>query len=97
MPLTKKDVEHIARLARLELTEDEKALFSEQLSSVLSYVDQLKEVDTSGVQYGYQVDGLDNVMDEDVVRPCSDETQKLLLEAMPDRAGDLLKVKNVFS
>lgn len=96
MALTKKDVEHIANLARLELTEDEKQLFSEQLSSVLSYVDQLKEVDTSGVQYGYQVEGLDNVMDADEVRPCDEATRERLLDAMPDRAGDLLKVKGVF-
>lgn len=96
MALTKKDVEHIAKLARLELTDDEKELFASQLSSVLSFVDQLSEVDTSGIQHGYQVDGLDNVMDADEVRPCDEETRERLLEAMPDRAGDLLKVKGVF-
>lgn len=96
MALTKQDVEHIARLSRLELTEEEKELFAPQLSSILSYVNQLGEVDTSNVAVGYQVEGLEDVFDADEVVSTDDETRKRLLDAMPDRAGDLLKVKNVF-
>lgn len=96
MALTKKEIEHIARLSRLELSEEEKERFAAQLSSVLEYVGKLQEVDTSGVSYEYQVEGLENIMASDDVRVSDDDTRTRLLNAMPDRAGDLLKVKGVF-
>ena len=46
---TLRDVERIAQLARLALTEEEKALFGRQLADILAYVEQLRDVDTSGV------------------------------------------------
>ncbi|MDP2631077.1 MAG: Asp-tRNA(Asn)/Glu-tRNA(Gln) amidotransferase subunit GatC [Candidatus Uhrbacteria bacterium] len=97
MVLTQKEIEHIALLARLELTDEEKEKFASQLSSVLDYVGQLQQVDTTDVIYEYQVEGLENVMDPDDAHPCSDDTRQLILQNMPDRAADLLKVKGVFS
>lgn len=97
MPLTLKEIEHIALLARLELTDEEKEKFANQLSSVLDYVGQLQQVDTTAVSYEYQVEGLENVMDPDDVHSCSDDTLQLILQNMPDSAADLLKVKGVFS
>lgn len=97
MALTQKDIEHIASLARLELSEEEKTMFVSQLSSILDYVGQLAEVDTEGVQCQYHVEGLFNVMQKDEIIPCDEQTRHALLSAMPERAGDLLKVKNVFS
>jgi aspartyl-tRNA(Asn)/glutamyl-tRNA(Gln) amidotransferase subunit C len=47
--ITQKEVEHVAHLAKLELTEAEKSRFAEQLSHILTYVDQLQEVSTEGV------------------------------------------------
>lgn len=96
MALGKKDIEHIASLARLALTEEEKDRFASQLSSILNYVGQLQGVDTAGVSYQYTVEGLANVMAPDVADPCGDATHDALLSAMPERAGDLLKVKSVF-
>jgi aspartyl-tRNA(Asn)/glutamyl-tRNA(Gln) amidotransferase subunit C len=49
MPLTLEEVEHIAQLARLELSDDEKARYREQLSAILDYVAKLQELDTSEV------------------------------------------------
>ncbi len=49
MPLTLKEVEHIANLARLDLTDDEKARYREQLSAILDYFTQLSELDTGGI------------------------------------------------
>ena len=49
MPITKKDVEKIAELARLDLTSEETDLFTGQLSSIIGYVEKLNEIDTSGV------------------------------------------------
>ena len=96
MSLTKKEIEHIAILARLELSEEEKDRFASQLSSILDYVGQLQDVDTTGVSYQYTVEGLTNVMASDEVASCSQTTHDALLAAMPERAGDLLKVKSVF-
>ncbi len=50
MILSKEEVEHIAMLARLNLTEEEKERYREQLSSILGHVSQLQELDTSGVK-----------------------------------------------
>lgn len=49
MPITRTEVEKIARLANLELTEAEKESFSGQLAAIVEYIDQLKELDTSAV------------------------------------------------
>jgi aspartyl-tRNA(Asn)/glutamyl-tRNA(Gln) amidotransferase subunit C len=49
MSLTLKEVEHIAALARLELTDEQKALYREQLSAILDYVAKLQELDTENV------------------------------------------------
>ena len=50
MPITKTDVEKIAELARLELTQEETESFTEQLGSILSYIDKLNEIDTTDVE-----------------------------------------------
>lgn len=97
MALTKKDIQHIAKLARLDLSAAEEERFSNQLSSILDYVSQLQEVDTAGVAYEYPVEGLRNITQEDAVMGCDDDTRRRLLEAMPEKAGDFLKVKGVFS
>lgn len=49
MSLTLQEVEHIARLARLELTDEQKSLYREQLSAILDYVAKLQELDTANV------------------------------------------------
>jgi aspartyl-tRNA(Asn)/glutamyl-tRNA(Gln) amidotransferase subunit C len=49
MNLTQQQVEHIANLARLELTPEEKARYSQQLSSILEYFDQLQAIDTEDI------------------------------------------------
>lgn len=96
MALSKQEVEHIALLARLGLTEGEKEKFSSQLSSILAYVEQLKEVDTDGVEPTAQVTGLENVMRQDVIEECDNETREKLLAAAPSREDDLIKTKSVF-
>ncbi|PLX28809.1 Asp-tRNA(Asn)/Glu-tRNA(Gln) amidotransferase GatCAB subunit C [Candidatus Parcubacteria bacterium] len=96
MKLTKPQVEHIAKLARLELNEAEIAMYAEQLSAVLDYVDMLEEVDTSGVGETCQVTGLEDVVRGDEVVSCDDETRKKLLGEFPKNQAGLLKVKGVF-
>ena len=96
MKLTKEEAEHIAYLARLGLTEEEKGKFTQQLSSILDYVEQLKEVDTSGVEPTAQVTGLENVIRDDVAEGCDKETRDGLLKNVPEIEDDLIKAKSVF-
>ncbi|MDO8668678.1 MAG: Asp-tRNA(Asn)/Glu-tRNA(Gln) amidotransferase subunit GatC [Candidatus Buchananbacteria bacterium] len=67
MKLSKSEIEHIAKLARLNLSEDEAKLYSQQLSDILDYVEKLQAVDTSGVEETSQVTGLTNIMREDKI------------------------------
>ncbi len=92
--LSKKEVEKIARLARMELSEEEIGVYSEQLSDILSYVSQLQEVNTDNVPITSQVTGLSNVLREDEVFSYPDP--KALVKLAPEKEGDLIKVKSVF-
>lgn len=96
MELSKQEIEHIALLARLGLTEEEKEKFAKQLSSILDYVEQLKEIDTDGVEPTAQVTGLENVMREDVMADCTKEVRDKLIKLVPDSEDDLVKTKSVF-
>lgn len=72
MSLTPDEVRHIAHLARLGISEEDVAHFSEQLSSILDYFEELKQVDTDGVPpTAYALD-LHNVLRSDETAPCSD-------------------------
>ena len=96
MKLSIQEVEHIAKLARLGLTDEEKQKFSEQLSEILAYVGQLNKVNTEGVEPTAQVTGLQNVMREDKVENCDSETRDKLLEQAPATEDDLVKTSAVF-
>jgi aspartyl-tRNA(Asn)/glutamyl-tRNA(Gln) amidotransferase subunit C len=69
MQVSKQDVEQVARLARLEITEAEKETFSRQLSAILTYVEKLKTLDTTGVEPTATVLDQVNVLREDKARP----------------------------
>ena len=80
--LTKDQVRHIAKLARLRLTPAEEEKFPKELTSILQYVDMLQEVDTSKVEPTAQVTGQVNALREDVVNP-SPVSPDLLLATSP--------------
>ncbi len=63
--ITKKDLEHIGWLARIELSEEDKEKYTPKLNSVLDYFEELDEVDTEGVEPTYHVLPLSNVFRED--------------------------------
>lgn len=67
--LSKKDVEHIAWLAHIELSEEEKALFTGQFNEILEYFKKIDEVDTEGVKPTYHVLDLENVSRKDKTSP----------------------------
>ena len=93
MEITKEQVEHVARLARLEVSEDEKAMFARQLSGILTYMDQLKELDTKGIEPTATVLPTDNVFRDDNVRPSL--TQERALANAPDQAEGFFRVPKI--
>jgi len=92
--ITRKEVEHVAKLARLGLTDKEIAKFQKELASVLAYVEKLNEVNTKNVPLTAQVTGLTNVFREDEVKKCDISLDELLKNA-PAKEGRHLKVKAV--
>ncbi|MCD8024079.1 MAG: Asp-tRNA(Asn)/Glu-tRNA(Gln) amidotransferase subunit GatC [Candidatus Gastranaerophilales bacterium] len=88
-----KDVEHVAKLARLELSDDEKVKFSKQLGDVLKYMEQLNEVDTTGVEPMNHPIDFSNVMREDVV--VSEFSREELMANAPEAEQDFFKVPKI--
>ena len=70
MSISKEEVTHIALLARLNIAEGEKELFSEQLSHILTFVDQLRQVDTEGIPQTATTSTEANILRDDVLIPC---------------------------
>jgi aspartyl-tRNA(Asn)/glutamyl-tRNA(Gln) amidotransferase subunit C len=93
MKLTREEVLHIARLARVALTEEEITRISEQLSNLLEHFEVLQKVDTEGVPPTAQSVNLQSVMREDAIKP-SLPTEDVLANA-PRREGDCLRVRAV--
>ncbi len=93
MALTREEVEHIAELAKLALTDAEKARFQEQLSDILDYAQRLQALDTEAIPPTATVLPLRGVMREDVVKP-STPTPAILANA-PRATGDSFEVQAV--
>ncbi len=73
----KVDVLHIAKLAKLPLKKEEVDEYEKQLSSILDYVEKLKELDTEGVAETSQTTGLENVARDDATSPSSSQDEAL--------------------
>lgn len=87
------DVSHVAKLANLPLSDDEKKKFEKQLDETLEHIKQLDEVDTEGVQITPQVTKLENVLGEDIVKPSL--TQEEALKNASDTYKGFFKVKAI--
>lgn len=93
--ISREEVKYIADfLARLELTNEEEIKYSEQLSSILEYIDKLKIVDTSKVSSTFQVGGLSNVWREDEVNNWNPDEIAMAL-SQSELVGSQVKVKKV--
>ncbi len=97
MKLTVDDVEHIARLARLDLSDAEKERYTTELSAILSYAEILQEVDTTGVAPTSHITDELAVLRPDVAIQCDDVTRARLIGSFPQSKADLLTVAPVFS
>jgi aspartyl-tRNA(Asn)/glutamyl-tRNA(Gln) amidotransferase subunit C len=93
MPLDRNEVEHLARLARIGLTDEEAQVFTEQLSHILAQFEVLRELDTSGVVPTAHVADLESVTRADL--PGESLAPEDVLSNVPRRQGDLIRVKAV--
>ncbi len=92
--LSRDDVLKLAQLARISLTDDEVDHFADELSEILGYVEQLSNVDVSGLAPTNQVTGRSNVMRADEVRSYGYEARDLL-KNVPDVQDNQIKVKRM--
>ena len=91
--ITIQDVEHVAKLARLEITDEEKVKFSKQLGDVLKYLEQMNEVDTTNVEPLSHVVDFNNVMREDEIS--YDCTKEQLMMNAPEEENGFFKVPKI--
>lgn len=92
--ITIDDVKKLARLSALDVSDTEAETLRAQLQEILGYVAQLNEVDTTGVEPTYQVNPLENVMREDVIKDYKLSRDDLLKNA-PETENGQVKVKRV--
>ena len=91
--ISSSDVRKVAKLARLELTEDQIEIYTSQLEDILSYVDQLQEIDTQGIPPTTRAVEVVNSMREDIVEDNS--TREDILKQAPHREGDFFRVPKI--
>lgn len=93
MDISREQVEHVATLARLAVTDEEKGVFARQLSSILTYVQTLNRLDTSTVEPTSHVIPIQNVFREDEVRPSLSREQAFA--NAPDVDGGCFRVPKI--
>lgn len=93
MKITPKDVEHVALLSRLELSEPDKANYTETLNAILDYMEVLNRVDTANVQPTAHVLPLKNVFREDKLHPTLEK--ELVLANAPEEEDGCFKVPRI--
>ncbi|SFJ76868.1 aspartyl/glutamyl-tRNA(Asn/Gln) amidotransferase subunit C [Halobacillus dabanensis] len=91
--ISKDEVKHVANLARLAITEEEATTFTKQLDDIITYAEQLNELDTTGVEPTTHVLDLKNVMRKD--EPKKWITQDDALQNAPDKQDGQFKVPSV--
>ena len=92
--LTREDVLKLARLARLDLSEDEIEKYRAELSDILQYVEQLQDADVKGLEPTHQVTGLTNVMRTDTIRDYGYEAADML-KNVPHVKDHQIQVKRI--
>ena len=99
MPISESDIEKIAQLAHLDITDDERKMFAPQISEIVTYVEQLNAIDTSNVEPalgGLTPEGEATPADRaDEVQPCLG--QKIALAEAPDPAAGHFRVPKVLA
>jgi len=95
MKLTKDEVRDIAMLARIGVTDKEVDGYQKDLSSVLGYFEKLQEVNTENVEEIGHITGMVDVYRLDEVNEMDEEGKKMIMNNIPDKKDDYIKVKSV--
>jgi len=99
MKLSKEEVLKLAKLSRLQLSDAEIARFQDEISAILSYVQQLDDIDTTGLSATYQVTGLtsqdDNATRDDVIT--EQASYESLMKNVSEQEGRHIKVKRMIA
>tara|TARA_Y100001968_G_scaffold128469_1_gene117327 strand:+ start:784 stop:1074 length:291 start_codon:yes stop_codon:yes gene_type:complete len=93
--ITSEDVKKVANLARLKLPDDEIELYTNQLENILSYIEQLEQIDTNNIEPTTRAVEVVNVIRKDIVD--SSEIRNDLLDLAPSREGDFFRVPKILS
>ena len=93
--ISKEQVKHIAKLARIELTAKEEERFSKELSSILVFIDKLNQVNTDKVESILQIAGLENIVREDEAEEEDKKRTEKLLKEVPVRENNYIKVPKI--
>lgn len=94
--LSKEEIQHIASLARIKLTEEEETKYQHDLSQVLDFFKELESVDTAGVGSVGMITGKENSYRGDVLVDVPMQTKQGIIEQFPRKKGDALGVPSVF-
>lgn len=90
-----KEVEHIAKLARLNLTEKEKEKFQRELSLILDYIEKLKEINVKNIKPTSHPFEIENIKRKDLPGAIDEKTAKNLLSLSPFLKDSYIKVKKI--
>lgn len=93
MKISKKQVEHVARLARLTLTEEELEKMTSQLDNILSYVEKLNELDTGSINPTSHVFSLSNAFRSDTIKESLPRSEAL--KNAPQQNGEMFQVPRI--
>jgi len=93
--ITKKEVQHIAELARLNMAKKEEEKFAKELSLILDYIGKLKEVNVNKVKPTSHPFEVENVMRQDIFQETETEIVRKLIKAAPTKKENHIKVKTI--
>jgi len=91
--IDKKEVEYVAKLAKIDITQEQKEFLGRQLSKILDYIDKLKELDVEGVEPMRELHAARDIFRQDKVKPSMLEEN--ILKNSPLREGDYFKIPKV--
>ena len=94
IPMKKEDIEHLAKLSRIAIRDDEAVELAEDITSILGYVSEIEEI-TGNVEVEKKIGALFNVMREDTDPHAAGLYTEDLLNLAPERDGQYVKVKKI--
>jgi len=95
--ISKDDVQHVAQLARLALSENEKSQFTEELNAILGYVKEIEEVKIDNYERFDHYNIKENQFRKDELKEISDEEKGAIRKLFPKKEGNSLKVKETLN